>query len=559
MVFNVKAKAKNTVVNHEGAKAYKLTAPMELYTAVVTASLSDTFYEKGNERLERIQKLIAQNDPAFVAKLAVYAREKMYLRSIPLVLTVELAKIHRGDNLVGRLVSRVVQRADEITELLSYYSTVNERPGVKKLAGLSKQVQRGLAHAFNKFDEYQFAKYNSDAAITLRDALFLTHPIAKNDVQQAIFNKIVTRSLATPYTWETELSALGQQKFENETQKAAAFQAKWEELIDSGKLGYMALLRNLRNILQANVSAAHIEKVCARLADANEVARSKQFPFRFLSAYRELINETPDTMRVKSYAMKFGHISPLSSSSQVLKTAISPSGYPPSVLATLEGLKTGITSGYTPSVLAALEDAIKASVVNMRGFGYTTNVTVACDVSSSMQQPISAKSSILLYDIGLLLGMLLQSKCKNVEAGMFGDRWKTIAMPSNQVLSNVQEFYRREGEVGYSTNGYLVIQDLLKRQVVKDKVMLFTDVQMWNSTGGKEHIGNLWLEYRKTIAPNAKLYLFDLAGHGTTPLDLAHAHNGVYLIAGWSDKIFDVLTALEDGDDALKMINDIEL
>jgi 60 kDa SS-A/Ro ribonucleoprotein len=542
MVFNVKAKAKNTVVNHEGAKAYKLTAPMELYTAVVTASLSDTFYEKGNERLERIQKLIAQNDPAFVAKLAVYAREKMYLRSIPLVLTVELAKIHRGDNLVGRLVSRVVQRADEITELLSYYSTVNERPGVKKLAGLSKQVQRGLAHAFNKFDEYQFAKYNSDAAITLRDALFLTHPIAKNEAQQAIFNKIVTRSLATPYTWETELSALGQQKFENEAQKAAAFQAKWEELIDSGKLGYMALLRNLRNILQANVSAAHIEKVCVRLADANEVARSKQFPFRFLSAYRELRMTSPISIRIKNRMMKLAKTPEVYEAYQAMQTEMSP-----------------VQSTYTPSVLTALEDAIKASVVNMRGFGYTTNVTIACDVSSSMQQPISAKSSILLYDIGLLLGMLLQSKCKNVEAGMFGDRWKTITMPSNQVLNNVQEFYRREGEVGYSTNGYLVIQDLLKRQVVKDKVMLFTDVQMWNSMGGSEHIGNLWLEYRKTIAPNAKLYLFDLAGHGTTPLDLAHAHNGVYLIAGWSDKIFDVLTALENGDDALKMIHDIEL
>jgi 60 kDa SS-A/Ro ribonucleoprotein len=551
MVFNTKAKAKNTTVNHEGAKAYKLSAPMELYTAVVTASLSDTFYEKGNERLERIQKLIAQNDPAFVEKLAVYAREKMYLRSIPLVLTVELAKIHRGDNLVGRLVSRVVQRADEITELLSYYSTVNERQGVKKLAGLSKQVQRGLAHAFNKFDEYQFAKYNRDAAITLRDALFLTHPIAKNEAQQALFNKIVNRNLETPYTWETELSALGQQQFEDEAQKTASFQAKWEELIDSGKLGYMALLRNLRNILKANVSAAHIEKVCVRLADANEVARSKQFPFRFLSAYRELQGETTLSLRQKAAAMKCLAAYPQSTNAYIAKHN-----------AIIDNANTEISSqlsGYTPSVLAALEDAIKASVVNMRGFSYTTNVTVACDVSSSMQQPISAKSSILLYDIGLLLGMLLQSKCKNVEAGMFGDLWKTIAMPSNQVLSNVQEFYRREGEVGYSTNGYLVIQDLLKRQVVKDKVMLFTDVQMWNSKGGKEHIGNLWLEYRKTLAPNAKLYLFDLAGQGTTPLDLAHAHNGVYLIAGWSDKIFDVLTALEDGDDALKMINDIEL
>ena len=65
MVFNVKPKDKNKTLNHEGAKAYKMNAPMELYTAVVTASMSDTFYEKNDDRLERIKTLIAQNDPAF--------------------------------------------------------------------------------------------------------------------------------------------------------------------------------------------------------------------------------------------------------------------------------------------------------------------------------------------------------------------------------------------------------------------------------------------------------------------------------------------------------------
>lgn len=174
-----------------------------------------------------------------------------------------------------------------------------------------------------------------------------------------------------------------------------------------------------------------------------------------------------------------------------------------------------------------------------------------------MQQPISAKSKVLLYDIGLMLGMLLQSKCRHVQTGMFGDRWKIINLPTQNILSNVQEFYRREGEVGYATNGYLVIQDLIKRREVVDKVMIFTDVQMW-STGADYHIAKEWQQYREKIAPNANLYLFDLAGLGTTPVDMQQ-DQGVYLIAGWSDKIFDVLAALDRGQQAVEVINNIEL
>ena len=124
-------------------------------------------------------------------------------------MAVELSKhAHGGDGLVGDLTSRIVQRADEITELLAYYSIANSRTELKKLNKLSKQLQRGLSAAFNKFDEYQFAKYNRDAAIKLKDALFLVHPKAKDESQQALFDKIVQDELAIPYTWETELSAL---------------------------------------------------------------------------------------------------------------------------------------------------------------------------------------------------------------------------------------------------------------------------------------------------------------------------------------------------------------
>ncbi|CAC9974989.1 TROVE domain-containing protein [Flavobacterium panici] len=508
MKFNFLAKEKNNksnIVNHENAPAFSLTSEYELYAAVVTTSLNASFYEKDTTRLQRIQSLIKKSNPVFVAKLAVYARNEMHMRSVPLVLVVELAKIYSGDSLISKMITHVIQRADEITELLAYYQMANERNGVKKLNRLSKQIQKGLAVSFNKFDEYQFAKYNRDGVVKLKDALFLVHPKAKDKAQQAIFDKLVNNTLQTPYTWETELSQLGQVKFYNHIEKQKAFKQKWEELIDSGKIGYMALLRNLRNILEANVSGSHMLKVCDYLSNEKAVANSKQLPFRFLAAYRE----------VKDLNFK-----------------------------------------YTSMVLDALEDAVMASSQNIKGFDVNTSVVIACDVSGSMQKAISPKSKVMLYDIGLMLGMLMQSRCQNVVSGMFGDRWKIINMPKRSILANVNEYYKREGEVGYATNGHLVVEDLISRKEIVDKVMLFTDVQMWNNTYTKDSFANSWNRY-KTIAPNAKLYLFDLAGYGQSPINIEK--NDVYLIAGWSDKVFDVLNALEDKNSALNYINRIEL
>jgi hypothetical protein len=91
-----------------------------------------------------------------------------------------------------------------------------------------------------------------------------------------------------------------------------------------------------------------------------------------------------------------------------------------------------------------------------------------------------------------------------------------------------------------------------------DKVMLFTDCQLWNSSSASgDHIQPLWLRYKAEVAPAAKLYLFDLKGYGQAPLQLLR--NDVYLVAGWSDKVFDVLAALENGGPALDAIGKTEL
>lgn len=505
MRFNTTQKRRTKTRNYQAELVWKMNPELELYTAVVTASLSKTFYESVDDRLTRIRSLIAQVNPIFVAKLAVYAREQMNLRSIPLVLTVELARLHGGDDLVYRLTKRVIQRADEITELLAYYQLANNRKYNKKLNRLSKQLQKGIAAAFHHFDEYQFAKYNRQTAVSFKDAMFLTHPKARNEAEQLLFKKIIEDTLEVPYTWEVELSRLGQQTFKTVSKKQRAIRQKWEELITSKRLGYMALLRNLRNIISAGVSQQHIKLIVDRLSNPEAVRRSRQLPFRFLAAYLEL------------------------------KEVYSP---------------------YTGLILEALEAAVQLSIRNVKGFGISTRVCLASDVSGSMMRSISKKSSVQTYDIGLLLSMLLRSRSKTCITGIFGDRWMPVNFSTRDVLSQVKQLKKIEGKVGYSTNGYTVIDDLISKKLVMHKVMFFTDLQLWDSQHGGNSLQASWSRY-KQMAPNARLYLFDLAGYGNSPVSLAS--KDVYLIAGWSEKVFDVLHAIDKGKQALSMIEKIDL
>ena len=129
-------------------------------------------------------------------------------------------------------------------------------------------------------------------------------------------------------------------------------------------------------------------------------------------------------------------------------------------------------------------------------------------------------------------------------------------MPNDNILMATRQLERLGNTVGFSTNGYKVIDWLIEQKIVMDKVMMFTDMQMWDSTGRYKTFEDSWKKYKK-MAPEAKLYLFDLAGYGQLPLRLAEPD--VYLISGWSDRVFDVLSAIDKGEDALSVIKKIDV
>lgn len=254
-------------VNHEGTPVARLK-PEQTLRRLCLASLlwEDSYYLDGKTHAELIRETLPKVSAQTVSMLAVEARAKQKLRHLPLFLVRELARRKGAPaGLISDTLFNVIQRADELAEFLAlYWQDDKEQP-------ISAQVKKGLARAFQKFDEYALAKYNRDGAIKLRDVLFLTHPKPKDDIQAALWKKLAANELEVPVTWETQLSA-GDKKTTEEKK------ALWTSLIEQNQLGALAVLRNLRNMQECGVNPALIKRAI------NTMKTERVLPFRFIAA-----------------------------------------------------------------------------------------------------------------------------------------------------------------------------------------------------------------------------------------------------------------------------------
>jgi hypothetical protein len=222
-----------------------------------------------------------------------------------------------------------------------------------------------------------------------------------------------------------------------------------------------------------------------------------------------------------------------------------------------EDVLTSNDSLFTPIILESLEKAVKVSIENIPML-MNQDVLIAADVSGSMQTTISEKSTIQNYDIGLLLGMLVQSKTNNSVLGMFGDNWKPLTdVKVHNTLAATNEIHGREGEVGYQTRGYKVLDWAINQKRVFSRILFFTDGQMYGYSNDLKTIDQKWKKYKSTVNPDAKLYLFNLGSYGQTPIDLKT--NDTNIITGWSDKIFTIMDSIENGGEVLDEIKEIQI
>ncbi len=267
---------------HEGAPAVRINAEQALRRSVMSCLLWENgFYEDGQEISKRIEELAAQVPADKLAALAIEVRTEGKLRHVPLLLLAILCKTGSGSRLVSDTIYQTIQRPDELAELLAVYW----RNGKDSL---SSQLKKGLARAFTKFSEYQIAKYNRDNAIKLRDVLFLAHGKPKDTEQSDMWKRLISKQLAVPDTWEVALSA-GEDK-----------KATFTRLINEGNLGYLALLRNLRNMTESGFDDGLIREAIL----AGKGGFERVLPFRYVAAARIVPRFEPqlDAMLLKSIA-----------------------------------------------------------------------------------------------------------------------------------------------------------------------------------------------------------------------------------------------------------------
>lgn len=379
------------VINFQGGDAsmYGKKARLMLL-ALNTFSGENTFYVNAADRDKELKDLavkVGVADPDWMKRFLPWLRNTANIRTSAITLAVGVAMIWRAPGVGipgGRaLVNSVLQRADEPGEALAYAMTYGRN--------VPQSIKRGIADAATRlYDEFSLLKWDKDsAAVRFGDVLELTHPDSVTPRQGRLFkyaidvrhkrgnpdnfvslpmiasNKMVRDSWnrdrvniptseqlrAAGMNWEDVLSALG-----SKVDKKAL----WEALIPN--MGYMALLRNLRNMEQAGISGKAIKEVSDRLSDPEQVARSKQFPMRLLSAYRNIVGD----------AFKF-----------------------------------------------PIEQALQHSLSNVPSLDGRTLILI--DTSGSMNGQMSDKSQLKRWDAAVIFGLALAARCEDAQVVSFSD------------------------------------------------------------------------------------------------------------------------------------------
>ncbi|MEV0679008.1 TROVE domain-containing protein [Actinosynnema sp. NPDC050436] len=443
----------------EGGPGFARDTRSELFLlAVANLGGEHSFYEPGDRRDSRYAELVRQAalvDPEWTARLLAWLRGGANMRTAALVGAAEYvrARLAAPEDaphapIANRaVVDSVLQRADEPGELLAYWTSRYGR-------AIPKPVKRGVADAAVRlYDERALAKWDSARhGFRFGDVLDLTHPAPRAPWQGELFRHAIDqrhgRDTAAPESlrvlrareellaWPVaDRRALFTRPDATDVLRAAGMTWEsvagwlqgpltaqvWEALIPS--MGYMAVLRNLRNFDEAGVSDRVAEQVAARLADPDQVARSRQFPFRFLSAYES------------APGLRWGH---------------------------------------------ALDKALRASLANLPALPGRSLVLV--DTSASMTNAtLSARSKVTPAKAAAVFGVALGVKGEDVDVRGFATGEFRHRLPrGGSVLREVERFLGRTGEVGHGTDIVGAVRRSYDRH---DRVFIISDMQTLSGYG----------------------------------------------------------------------------
>lgn len=274
-----RSKSTTKTINLAGGEAFKESPKLELVSLLLTSFVQDKFYESADAQLVRLKQIVqAIPDKKFIGKSAIYARHEIGMRSITHALLGELVLAVKGEPWTKTAIAKGVKRPDDMLEILGYV--------LKQTETIPNSLKKGLALAIKSFDAYQLAKYRGGKSdLKLVDLFNLVHPKPITSEEKKLYASLMKGELKSTETWEAKLSKAGQLANEEESVEELK-KAAWNDLLKEKKLGYFALLRNLRNIAQQAPNC--IDLACEQLLDKKALKSSLVLPFRFQTAMDEL-------------------------------------------------------------------------------------------------------------------------------------------------------------------------------------------------------------------------------------------------------------------------------
>jgi hypothetical protein len=402
---------------------------------------------------------------------AVRLRNEENIRTTPQVILVRAAhhaKV-RGTQLVRTYAPQIIRRADEPSVCLAYHVY---RYG--KDAALPNSLKRALKTALESFKEYQLAKYRMESKGSKTvDVVNLVH------ANSPAINKLMKGELkVSDQTWEAIIS------------KEGSNADAWKKALDV--MGHMAMLRNVRNLLQKGVDPALFTRELVAGAE-----NGKQLPFRYFSAYRAVEGIAP------------------------------------------------------PQVLDAIEECLMKSLKNLPTFN--GRVASLCDNSgSACAATTSSLGTVAVNHIANLTGILTGMVADEGYVGVFGDSLKMVPVRKrSSVFDQLKEANKIGAGIGGGTeNGiWMFWEKAIRDKEHWDHVFVYSDMQaghgglyginplqyrpyMWHGTRNID-VAKLVNAYRRTVNPNVNVYLVQVAGY--TDTIMPEFYNRTYILGGWGD------------------------
>ncbi|MCP4885464.1 MAG: TROVE domain-containing protein [Planctomycetaceae bacterium] len=533
-----------TVVNEAGGPAYKYEPKHALAQMAATGTFGNVFYANAQTQLDEMRKLIDQvDDNDFLAKLAVYSRERACMKDMPAALLVTLSC--RDTDLMHQVFSRVVDNGRVLRTVFQM-----TRSGQFGRKSLSSSLQRAFKRWLNDASVGKLLSASIGNEPSLRDILRMARPTPKDNARRALFGWLTDKPVDkwSPAT-ESDLPAAVQSLIayraadtaEAQTLIAGGFSGsvRWDLLADAAKgpvvwkaiahqMGPQALRMNLNTLLRhdafkkagilgfSGADNAMIDYVAGQLADRDAIARSRQFPYQFLAAYLNASDEVPSKIKM------------------------------------------------------ALHDAAEIACGNVPKFpgpviiGLDTSGSMGCAVTGYRGRGVTSKMRCV--DVAALFAAAILRQNPDSVVIPFDTRaYKASLDPSDSILSLSARLSEYGGGGTDCSLPFVEANTRYSKRAFAGMVLV-SDNESWITSGrcygygrnSSTGVMTQWEQFKKIQRgygiTEPKLVCIDLQPYGTTQ---ASERTDILNIGGFSDAVFNVVSSFLEGD-ASRFVSEVE-